>query len=194
MSPAARKAARKPARKARTASKPRTAPKTNAIVIDVLVESDLWKAATNAESIARRAIREAAAVLSTPKTELAVVLTDDAAIHALNHAWRGVDAATNVLSFPTPAAGGGPRLVGDIVLGDTVLGDIVLAYETIAAEAQAERKPFAQHLAHLAVHGFLHLLGYNHERNKDAETMERLERDILQRLAIPDPYRRSDKS
>jgi len=70
----------------------------------------------------------------------------------------------------------------------------VLAYETIAAEALVEGKPFAHHLAHLAVHGFLHLLGYEHERKKDAEAMERLERDILQRLAIPDPYQAAGRA
>ena len=161
------------------ARKARVAPK-----IDVLVESDLWKGAKDAESVARRAIAEAAAVLSTPRTELAIVLTDDSAIRLLNRAWRGVDAATNVLSFPTGSAGGERGLIGDIVL----------AYETVAAEARAEHKPFAHHVAHLAVHGFLHLLGYDHLRNKDAETMEQVERDILQRLAIPDPYRRPGRA
>ena len=70
-----------------------------------------------------------------------------------------------------------------------MLGDIVLAYETIAREARDEGKPFAHHLAHLAVHGFLHLLGYDHERDADADAMEQLECRILAGLAIPDPYR-----
>jgi len=109
------------------------------------------------------------------------VLTDDSAIRQLNRAWRGVDAATNVLSFPTSRAGG------------ALIGDIVLAYETVAREACAEHKPFAHHVAHLAVHGFLHLLGYDHEQAGDAERMEQTERDILRRLAIPDPYRRPRK-
>ena len=68
------------------------------------------------------------------------------------------------------------------------LGDIVIAYQTVAREAVAEGKPFNHHLAHLAVHGFLHLLGYDHENDRDAQKMERLERKILKRLAIPDPY------
>jgi probable rRNA maturation factor len=157
------------------ARKARAAPK-----IDVLVESVLWNGARDAQSVVRRAISEAATVLSTPGAELAIVLTDDSAIRRLNCTWRGVDAATNVLSFPTPRRGGEAPL----------LGDIVLAYETIVAQAQADGKPFVNHVAHLAVHGFLHLLGYDHARNKDAETMERLERDVLRRLAIPDPYRR----
>ena len=127
----------------------------------------------------RRAIVTAAATLSTPATELAIVLTNNAAMRLLNRAWRGVDAATNVLSFPNGPIRGEPSFIGDIVL----------AYETIAVEARSEGKPFGHHLAHLAVHGFLHLLGYDHECEKDAARMERLEREILQRLAIPDPYR-----
>jgi len=111
-------------------------------------------------------------------------MTDDAAMRLLNQAWRGVDAATNVLSFPNNPAGGERSLIGDIVL----------AYETIATEARKEGKPFAHHLAHLAVHGFLHLLGYDHDREREAATMERLEREILHRLAIPDPYRRDRKA
>ncbi len=164
---------------ARTAQKVRATAK-----IDVLVESKLWKNAKNAETVIRRAIAEAAATLSTPAAELAIVLTDDSAIRLLNRTWRGVDAATNVLSFPTGRTGGNRLLIGDIVL----------AYETVAAEALAEGKPFAHHLAHLAVHGFLHLLGYDHERKKDADAMERIERDILQRLAIPDPYRAANQA
>jgi probable rRNA maturation factor len=152
--------------------------------IDLVIESELWKEAEEAAAMARRAVVEAATMLSTPSSELAIVLTDDSAIRSLNHVWRGLDTATNVLSFPTKHAGGKPPLIGDVVL----------AYETIAGEARAEHKPFAHHVAHLAVHGFLHLLGYDHVQRKDAETMERLERQALRRLAIPDPYRRTHKA
>jgi probable rRNA maturation factor len=155
-----------------------------ALAIDVVIESDRWRQSDDAAAVARRAVMEAAAVLSTEPAELAIVLTDDSAMRALNRAWRGVDKATNVLSFPTQRSGETPPL----------LGDIVLAYETIAREARSEHKPFAHHLAHLAVHGFLHLLGYDHERRADAEAMEQAERDILQRLAIPDPYRAAAKA
>jgi probable rRNA maturation factor len=159
----------------------RAARKTrNALNIDVVVESELWNRKNGVKSAARRAIAKAAEALSTPSFELAIVLTDDSTIRMLNRDWRGVDAPTNVLSFPAGRAGGATPFVGDIVL----------AYETIAEEARAERKPFAHHIAHLAVHGFLHLLGYDHVRKKDAEEMEQLERDILRRLRIPDPYRR----
>jgi len=109
------------------------------------------------------------------------VLADDSAIKALNRDWRGKDAATNVLSFPAAAPGDGPG-------GSLYIGDVIIAYETVAREAEAERKPFGHHLAHLAVHGFLHLVGYDHENDRDANEMERLERRILARLAIPDPY------
>jgi len=147
--------------------------------IDVLVESGLWKEPRVVKSLVRRAIKEAAAAVSTSKAELAIVLTSDSAIRLLNRDWRDTDAATNVLSFPAQSAGGEPPL----------LGDIVLAYETVAREAHDEGKPFAHHVAHLTVHGFLHLNGYDHQRGKDAEEMEKLERKILRRLAIPDPYR-----
>jgi probable rRNA maturation factor len=157
--------------------------RTAVVKIDVRVESGLWKRKDDIKSAARRAVTKAADVLSTPSSELAIVLTDDSAIRLLNRDWRGVDAPTNVLSFPAARAGGVPPFIGDIVL----------AYETIAAEAKAERKPFPHHIAHLAVHGFLHLLGYDHVRKKDAEAMEEIERDILQRLGIPDPYRRPAK-
>jgi probable rRNA maturation factor len=159
-----------------------TAAARSALKIDVVVDSDRWKAAKDVKATVRRAVRSAAAVLSTRGSELAIVLTDDSAMRLLNRDWRGVDAATNVLSFPTKNAG-----------GKTHLGDIVLAFETIAREAGAEHKPFAHHVAHLAVHGFLHLLGYEHERDKDAAAMEQAEREILRRLAIPDPYRRVAK-
>jgi probable rRNA maturation factor len=97
----------------------------------------------------------------------------------LNRHWRGTDAATNVLSFRAINVGGEPPFIGDIVL----------AYETVAREARDEGKPFAHHVAHLTVHGFLHLNGYDHQSSEDADEMETLERKILQRLAIPDPYR-----
>ncbi len=151
--------------------------------IDIVVDSEAWKTAAKLRSTLRRAVGAAAAATrSTAGTELAIVLSDDSAVRLLNRDWRGIDAATNVLSFPTARR-------RRKAAGDGHLGDIVLAFETIAREARAERKPFAHHVAHLAVHGYLHLVGYDHEREKDAAAMEQAERDILRRLAIPDPYR-----
>jgi probable rRNA maturation factor len=154
-----------------------------ALKIDVRIEAGLWKKA--AKATVRRAVAQAADLLSTSAAELAILLTDDSAIRSLNRQWRGIDAATNVLSFPSKQAGGAPPHGGDHV------GDIVLAYETITREAGTERKPFAHHVAHLAVHGYLHLMGYDHEREKEANAMEETERRILRRLAIPDPYGRT---
>jgi len=147
--------------------------------IDVVIDAGRWKREGYARAMLRRAVRQAAMTLSTRATELAIVLTDDSTSRQLNRRWRGIDAATNVLSFPTKRTKDEPPHIGDIVL----------AYETVACEARAERKPFAHHVAHLAVHGFLHLVGYEHERIEDAENMEEVERKILRRLAIPDPYR-----
>jgi probable rRNA maturation factor len=150
--------------------------------VDIVIESPLWKAQRDAGALLRRAIIAAASTVSATEGELAVVLTDDTAIRALNRDWRRKDSATNVLSFPAGDARGergAPRL----------LGDIVIAYETTEREARAERKPFAHHLAHLAVHGFLHLAGYDHAEDDEADAMERLETAILARLHVPDPYR-----
>ena len=147
--------------------------------IDLVVDSDLWKEQRKIKSLIKRAVNEAAAALSTDGAELAIVLTDDSAVRLLNRQWRGVDKTTNVLSFPIGNARGEPPLIGDIVL----------AYETLVREAHHQGKPFVHHLAHLVIHGYLHLLGYDHRRHKEAEVMERLERAILRRLAIPDPYR-----
>jgi probable rRNA maturation factor len=150
--------------------------------IDVLVASKRWTKPRQLRPTLRRAVAAAAAATrSTRPAELAIVLTDDSAMRLLNRQWRGVDAATNVLSFPVKTAGR--------TTGGGHLGDIVLAFETIAREARAEGKPFAHHVAHLAVHGFLHLLGHDHENKGEAVAMERLERDILRELGIPDPYR-----
>jgi probable rRNA maturation factor len=151
--------------------------------IDLRADSELWKDAKDAPAVVRRVVAEAASILSISAAELAIVLTDDSAIRSLNRVWRGIDAPTNVLSFPTSGPSGADRLIGDIVV----------AYETVAREAAAQGKPFAHHLAHLAVHGFLHLLGYDHERDSDAERMEGIERDVLRHLRIPDPYGSSSK-
>lgn len=156
----------------------------NIPVIDIAIESGSWQAQVD-EAVVTRAI-EMAALMTDQKpadAELSVVLTDDAAIRAINAQWRHKDEPTNVLSFPAPPAmPGAPRL----------LGDIVIAHETTAREAKTEGKPFADHLGHLAVHGFLHLLGYDHESDADAEVMERLEREILAKLGVPDPYAARD--
>ena len=157
------------------------------LVVDILVESPRWSACRDAKPVLRRAIAAASAVAPTKAGELAIVLTDDSAMRGLNRAWRRKDAPTNVLSFPAkePQAGRGvPRL----------MGDIVIAYETTMREAKAEGKPFRHHLAHLAVHGFLHLSGYDHEGDDEADIMENLEIAVLKCLKVPNPYIARDTS
>ena len=157
-------------------------------LIDVIVESPQWTA--DAEDMVRRALTQAAVATGTNFTDrtLAVLLTDDAAVRRLNAQWRGIDKPTNVLSFP-PAPNAGEPLTAV-----SSLGDIAIAYETTAREAKTEEKPFDHHLAHLAVHGFLHLLGYDHDSDDAATTMENFERVILARLGVPDPYLAHDKA
>lgn len=152
--------------------------------IDVVVESPLWAAEPEAEAQVLRAVT-AALPADRGSCELAVVLADDATVKTLNAQYRGKDAPTNVLSFP--AVPGPAGADGDTAV-PVLLGDVVLAFETVRAEAEREGKPFAHHLGHLVVHGVLHLLGYDHETEPDAEAMEARERDVLASLAIPDPY------
>ncbi len=130
--------------------------------IDILVQSPLWDAQPAADRIVREAICTASALLSTSPGEVSIVLSDDSAIQALNRDWRGIDKPTNVLSFPAPKPGAGEKM----------LGDIVIAYETLVRECDDEDSLFLHHLAHLTVHGFLHLLGYDHESDAQAEEME----------------------
>jgi len=170
-----------------------TAPKgggKSALQIEVIVEAAQWRRRPKAAALIRKAIRTAANSCSTPHAELAILLTDDSAIRALNRQWRKSDAPTNVLSFPAKVARAGrnapPRL--------RHLGDIVIAYETTAREAAAEQKPFEHHLVHLAVHGYLHLLGYDHATDRQAAKMEQLEASILARIGVPDPYLARDRA
>jgi probable rRNA maturation factor len=159
---------------------------------EVLVVADCWRSEPNAEAVIHRAIAAAAEVVDADvgEAEIAVMLTDDAGIRTLNSNWRGIDKPTNVLSFPAlqPAGDGSPDEA------PRMLGDIAIAFETTRGEADNEQTPFDHHLSHLAVHGFLHLIGYDHEKNDDAEAMETLEAEILAQLGIPDPYADRDRT
>ena len=116
--------------------------------------------------------------------EICVVLADDDTVRDLNRRFRGVDRPTNVLSFPIGEAGEEPMPSGV----PAMLGDVYVAFETASAEAADENKDLEDHLRHLVVHGVLHLLGYDHLTDADAETMERLEARILGQFGIRDPY------
>ena len=159
---------------------------------EVLVVADCWRSEPNAEAVIHRAIAAAAEVVDADvgEAEIAVMLTDDAGIRTLNSNWRGIDKPTNVLSFPAlqPTGDGSPDEA------PRMLGDIAIAFETTSGEADNEQTPFDHHLSHLAVHGFLHLIGYDHEKNDDAEAMETLEAEILAQLGIPDPYADRDRT
>ena len=117
-----------------------------------------------------------------PLAEISVLFTDDAAQRILNREHRGKDMPTNVLSFPVDEAPLPPGM-------PCTLGDISLAYETVESEAQAGAIAFDAHLCHLIIHGFLHLLGYDHEDDAEALVMESTETRALTRLGIADPYR-----
>lgn len=165
-------------------------PRQEAPLIDILVSADCWPDDAGYEETIVRAIEVAAEAAADPASsdaEIAVMLTDDDGIRTLNRDWRGLDRPTNVLSFPAA------QPAGDADDAPHMLGDIAIAYETTRREAEAEHKPFAHHLSHLAVHGFLHLIGYDHETDDEAEEMEGLEREILAQIGIPDPYAPRDE-
>lgn len=159
------------------------------LTIDIIFESPLWAKArlsarkhvqtvldTTWESIAKR-----------PKTimpELTITLTDDAQIKILNRDYRDKDKPTNVLSFPMF------ERMDDIPknAGSVPLGDIMIAFETIKRESIEQDKTLSDHFTHMLIHGFLHLLGYDHIHDNDAKTMESLEIKILKKLGVANPY------
>lgn len=163
-------------------------------MIETAVINEGWEAATDWEALAATATL--AALRRTPfgalenadaGIEIAVRLTSDAEVHALNRAYRQKDKPTNVLSFPMLS----PDLITTIANtddGEILLGDIVLAQETCAAEAAEKAIPMAVHATHLIVHGTLHLLGYDHLGDAEAEAMEAIERSAMADLGHPDPY------
>jgi probable rRNA maturation factor len=118
------------------------------------------------------------------RVEISLVFADDAMVQSLNRQYRGQDRPTNVLSFAA-MDGEEDGLLSD---GPLLLGDVVLAFETTSREAEAEAKALSDHLSHLLVHGVLHLLGYDHQDDVEAEEMEDRERAILAGLGIADPY------
>ncbi|WDZ76972.1 rRNA maturation RNase YbeY [Ensifer adhaerens] len=160
-----------------------------ALDIQISVEEGNWPEEEALLAFSAPVLEAAAAYLAAeekqplPKTppELSLVFTDDASMRAINAEWRNQDKPTNVLSFPafpvTPGTMPGP-----------MLGDIIVARETLEREAVELDKSFDAHLTHLLVHGFLHLFGYDHMEDDEAERMESLETRILARLGLSDPY------
>lgn len=153
--------------------------------VDVDVEASAWTdAVSDAEDVVDHAVQAvmAHADVAPETANVTVLLADDAALAALNAQFRGKSGPTNVLSFPSP-----PNPEGH-------LGDLALAYETCAREATEQGKPLAAHLAHLVAHGVLHLLGFDHEDDAEAEVMEAAEREALAQLGLPDPYAGEDRT
>jgi probable rRNA maturation factor len=163
-------------------------PPVDPFAIEVSVPCGAWLAACpDAASLvataARVALAEAGGPYAAATMILSVILTDDAEQRRLNRTYRATDAATNVLAFaladPADPPAGAPVL----------LGDVVLAFETVAREAGEQHKQLADHLAHLTVHGVLHLLGFDHRHEDEAAVMEAREIEILNIVGVPDPYR-----
>ena len=156
--------------------------------------SDEWKSETDWQEICLKSLN--AALAQTHFGELAsrnfdlsvsVNLSSDLEVQRLNKEWRGKDKPTNVLSFPMMEANelGALANTDD---GEVLLGDMILAYETCASEADQKNIPIENHATHLIVHGMLHLLGYDHMDDAEADAMEALEIKALASLGLPNPY------
>jgi probable rRNA maturation factor len=149
------------------------------------IEDPRWEAGLpNIAAVLDGAIRLAMADIGSERPiELGVRLVDDGTIQALNREWRGRDKATNVLSFPLGDAG--PATDMEM---PWLIGDIVMSFDTMTAESLRDGKPLEHHVAHLAIHAALHLLGHDHEDENEAAIMEAAEVALLAQLDIPDPY------
>lgn len=145
--------------------------------IDLIVEDEAWLATfpENLETLVQSTLEAAAAHQQIRPSSLCVLLTSDAAMQALNRQWRDQDRVTNVLSFAPAQA-------------SEFLGDLALGQGIVAKEAAAQGKPIAQHVQHLLIHGFLHLLGHDHADEDMAARMEGIEREVMAALGLPDPY------
>lgn len=147
-------------------------------MIDAEVEDEAWADAVPdwAPLCTKAAERALSTAPDRAALNVAILLADDETVRDLNDRFRHKNIPTNVLSFPAHQTATG------------ALGDIVLAYGVCAREAGEQGKPLAAHLQHLVAHGVLHLLGYDHEDEADAQVMEDLERLVLKQLGLPDPY------
>lgn len=141
-----------------------------------MIEEEKWRTKRGLGARLKQAAALALTHGGNADGKITILLADDSRLRALNVSFRGKDKATNVLAFPARHEG--------------YLGDVAIAYGTTAKEAKAQNKSFADHAIHLAVHGVLHLLGYDHETARAAHAMEPLEASILGELGIDDPYAR----
>ncbi len=165
------------------------------MLTETIFEDERWEGCDFAVLAEDTALAVMAHLALAPDTySISVLACDDARIATLNSDFRDKPQPTNVLSWPSQELGaetdgGVPRKPEPDVFGDeTELGDIAISYDTCLREAGAAGKPFDHHVTHLVIHGVLHLLGYDHIRDKDATLMEGIETAILGKLGIPDPY------
>ena len=153
------------------------------LTLSMLVEGGGWEAAGDFEPLTEKVLAKAESLCGVKlmsEAEVSLLLCNDARIREINRDWRGLDKPTNVLSFPAA-----PK---EVLAKSPMVGDIAVAFEIVTREAADEGKTFADHYAHMIVHGFLHLVGYDHETDAEAEEMEALEIRILGELGIADPY------
>lgn len=156
------------------------------LTLDIVHEAESWESVDGLEPLieqAGRALAAAPRFSDLASAEACIALADDATVHELNLRYRGKDKPTNVLSFPAASMGHPGEDVEP-----RALGDLVLAHETLVREAAEQGIPLAHHLQHLVIHGLLHLLGFDHETEPEAEEMEAIEVEILASLGIPNPY------
>ncbi|MDG1417240.1 MAG: rRNA maturation RNase YbeY [Maricaulis sp.] len=147
------------------------------LAVDVIVEEESWTQLAGKAVLAERAVAAAAAELPNARAGvIAILLTDDASVASMNEQFRGKTGPTNVLSFPAAAN------------VENHLGDIALAWGVVECEAANKSCSVADHLRHLIIHGFLHLQGYDHQADEEAEIMEAIECRALSRLGVANPY------
>lgn len=152
-------------------------------ILDIGHEAGAWADMNHILALSRKAVAATCRIGDLrliPGSEAGILLTDDIHIRLLNCEHRDQDKATNVLSFPICDP--------DAPVMGPLLGDIVLAFETVENEAKAAKKPLDEHFSHLIVHGFLHLFGYDHQIDEDADAMEALETIVMRDLGYSDPY------
>ncbi len=150
---------------------------------DIAIECESWSELGDLDQIVNAALLAAAKeadIKLLDGAEISLLFCDDLRMREINHEWRGFDKPTNVLSFPAVPV--------DRLESAPLLGDIAIAFETVLRESQEEEKSLRDHTSHMVVHGMLHLLGYDHETDEEAEEMEGIERAALARLNIADPY------
>ncbi|NBS34988.1 MAG: rRNA maturation RNase YbeY [Methylocystaceae bacterium] len=154
--------------------------------IDIVVAALEWNSVEDLDGLTNRCVAaslENCLLTLAPECEISVTYCDDAAITQLNAQWRGKNAPTNVLSFPTPG----------LLEEKQLLGDIIIAYQTVTREAKEFGRPLSNYIGHMLIHGVLHLVGYDHETDAEAETMENLERIIALKMGLGDPYESEDE-